>query len=57
MRPGVGPGLAGETGLEPARRELGFGPESCVLVVVTEAATDPDGFWKIVGIDPREGIR
>lgn len=49
--------LAGESGLELARRELGFGPESCVLVVVTEGATDPDGFSKIVGSDPNQGIR
>ena len=49
--------LAGEAALESARRELKFGPESCVLVVVTEGATDPDGFRKIVGIDPRKGSR
>jgi diaminopropionate ammonia-lyase len=55
-------GLAGllaltrDANLEPARKKLGLGSESCVLVIVTEGATNPDGFREIVGVDPLNGI-
>jgi diaminopropionate ammonia-lyase len=48
--------LARDANLEPARRKLGLGSESCVLVVVTEGATNPDGFREIVGVDSCNGV-
>lgn len=52
-------GAAGVAGLlaarESALREaLGLGPESRVLVVGTEGATDPDTYRRIVGRGPEE---
>jgi diaminopropionate ammonia-lyase len=51
-------GLAGllalcrEPGLAAARRSLGLGPGARVLSVVSEGATDPDNWQKIVGATP-----
>ncbi len=57
-------GLAGlltlcrEPGLGTAREALGLGPESRILIVNTECATDPSGYRRIVGVDPElVGVR
>lgn len=52
-------GAAGVAGLLAARESalgaaLGLGPESRVLVVGTEGATDPDAYRQIVGRGPEE---
>jgi diaminopropionate ammonia-lyase len=51
-------GLAGllalcrEPALRQAREALGLGPGSCVLLVNTEGATDPEGYRRVVGEAP-----
>jgi diaminopropionate ammonia-lyase len=53
-----GAGVAGllalcqEASLAGARRELGLGPAARVLAVVSEGATDPDGYRRVVGAAP-----
>jgi diaminopropionate ammonia-lyase len=52
-------GAAGVAGLlalreSPERAALGLGPQSSVLALVTEGATDPEAFAKIVGRVPLE---
>lgn len=52
-----GVGLAGlvvALGDPAARAALGLGPRSRVFVVVTEGATDPDLYRRLVGLDPAD---
>lgn len=44
--------LAGEPALAEARRALGFDRHATVLLVVSEGATDPASYGRIVGADP-----
>jgi diaminopropionate ammonia-lyase len=44
--------LRGEASLASARRELGLGPEARVLAVISEGATDPASYRRIVGAAP-----
>jgi diaminopropionate ammonia-lyase len=44
--------LCGEASLACARRDLGLGSEARVLAVISEGATDPAGYRRIVGAAP-----
>jgi diaminopropionate ammonia-lyase len=44
--------LCGEASLAGARRELGLGAEARVLAVISEGATDPESYRRIVGAAP-----
>jgi diaminopropionate ammonia-lyase len=43
-----------EPALIGAREFLDLGPDSRVLVINTEGATDPEGYRRVVGVDPSE---
>jgi diaminopropionate ammonia-lyase len=44
--------LCGEASLAGARHGLGLGPEARVLAVISEGATDPESYRRIVGATP-----
>jgi threonine dehydratase len=44
--------LCREPGLAAARRALGLGPGARVLAIISEGATDPDNWARIVGAPP-----
>jgi diaminopropionate ammonia-lyase len=44
--------LCGEPALAPARAALGLGRQARVLAVISEGATDPEGYRRIVGDNP-----